>query len=142
MRSPADSTILLIDRCLERLEEVVLLSHAITDSLEADEIDNIESLFETRGKEIEKISALETELERAFNSIPERANHKELTDYKLKRDSLFHDIQALDERVNQTIVTSKEAVLTEIRELYRGKKMNARYFNASSFSSAFIDLKE
>jgi len=132
----------LIERCLQHLEEVVRLSHDIADAVDTDEFEKIESLFEARGEKIKKLTESEAEIERRLNGKHERFINNELTEYKQKRDILFADIQEIDKQVNKTILESRDAVLSEMKELYRGKKMNEGYLNPSVIPSGFIDIIE
>ena len=132
----------LMHRCLSHFEEVVRLSGVIADLIAASDIERVESLLTSRGKEIEALAELEHELGRIQGETSAGLDSNEIALFKEKRDKLFRDIQGIDKQVNQSIIASKEAVLTEMKELYRGKRMNDRYVNASTFASGFIDIKE
>jgi len=132
----------IIEQCLQHLEEVVRLSHDVAAAVEADEFDEIEPLFEARGEKIKKLTESEAEFERRLNGKPPQFICTELNEYKQKRDKLFTDIQEIDKQVNKTIIESRDAVLSEMKELYRGKKMNEGYLNPSALAFGFIDIKE
>lgn len=142
MTQSSESAQVLIESCLDGLGEVAQLSRDIRTSIGNDKTESIESLFEKRGKEIEKITGLEVKLGQLINNKQEIINNSELKEYKQKRESLFHDIQDIDRQVILLVTTSKEAVLAEMKELYRGRKMNDGYLTVPSYSSAFIDTKE
>lgn len=142
MTQSTESAQLLIESCLVGLGEVAQLSRAIRASVDNDETDSLEPLFAQRGKKIEKITELEIRLGKMISNKRGIINNSELKEYKQKRESLFHDIQEIDRQVNLLITASKEAVLTEMKELYRGRKMNDGYLTVPAYSSAFIDTKE
>lgn len=142
MLTETSSAATLIDQCLQHLEEIVRLSRDIADAVDTDEFEKIESLFEARGEKIKKLTESEAEIERRLNGKPPQFIHTELTEYKQKRDILFADIQEIDKQINKTILESRDAVLSEMKELYRGKKMNEGYLNPSVIPSGFIDIKE
>lgn len=142
MTAETSSATALIEQCLRLLEDVVRLSHSVASAVEADEFEEIEHLFKSRGEKIKKLAETEAEIERRLDDLDPQSVHIELTEYKQKRDRLFTDIQEIDKRVNDTITESRDAVLSEMKELYRGKKMNEGYLNPSIPASGFIDIKE
>ena len=142
MTQSTESAQLLIESCLDGLGEIAQLSRDIRTSVDNDETESLEPLFAQRSIEIEKITGLEVKLGKMLNNKHKIINNPEIKDYKQKRESLFHDIQEIDRQVNLLITASKEAVLTEMKELYRGRKMNDGYLTIPAYSSAFIDTKE
>ena len=142
MTQSTESAQILIESCLDGLGEIAQLSRDIRTSVDNDETESLEPLFAQRSIEIEKITGLEVKLGKMLNSKHKVINNPEIKDYKQKRESLFHDIQEIDRQVNLLITASKEAVLTEMKELYRGRKMNDGYLTIPAYSSAFIDTKE
>ena len=142
MTQSTESAQLLIESCLDGLGEIAQLSRDIRTSVDNDETESLEPLFAQRSIEIEKITGLEVKLGKMLNNKNKIINNPEIKDYKQKRESLFHDIQEIDRQVNLLITASKEAVLTEMKELYRGRKMNDGYLTIPAYSSAFIDTKE
>ncbi|MCH7781703.1 hypothetical protein IID62_01415 [candidate division KSB1 bacterium] len=142
MTQSTESAQLLIESCLDGLGEIAQLSRDIRTSVDNDETESLEPLFAQRSIEIEKITGLEVKLGKMLNSKHKVINNPEIKDYKQKRESLFHDIQEIDRQVNLLITASKETVLSEMKELYRGRKMNDGYLTIPAYSSAFIDTKE
>lgn len=132
----------IIKECLEHLSAILNLSRAISRSLENDTTDTVDSLFEKRGIEMQTIADLERELGQLIASDPQSITNSEIDQYKNEREKLFLNIQKIDRQLNGAIVASKEAVLSEMKELYRGRKMNDGYLNVSAYPSAFIDTKE
>lgn len=142
MTQSTESAQILIESCLDGLGEIAQLSRDIRTSVDNDETESLEPLFAQRSIEIEKITGLEVKLGKMLNSKHKVINNPEIKDYKQKRESLFHDIQEIDRQVNLLITASKETVLSEMKELYRGRKMNDGYLTIPAYSSAFIDTKE
>jgi len=142
MTQSPESAELLIESCLEGFGEVVQLSHDIRTTIDGDEAESLEPLLKKRGKEIERITDLEVKLGQILNKKKNSFNNSELNNYKQQRESFIQNIQEVDRQVNLLITASKEAVLTEMKELYRGRKMNDGYLTIPAYSSAFIDTKE
>lgn len=142
MTQSAESAELLIESCLEGFGEVAQLSLDIRTSIDGDEEESLQPLFEKRGKEIDRITGLEIKLESILNKKNNNYNRSELKKYRQKRETFIHNIQEIDRQVNLMITASKEAVLAEMKELYRGRKMNDGYLTMPAYSSAFIDTKE
>ena len=142
MTQSTESAQILIESCLDGLGEIAQLSRDIRTSVDNDETELLEPLLAQRSKEIEKITGLEVKLGKMLSNKHKIINNPEIKDYKQKRESLFHDIQEIDRQVNLLITASKETVLSEMKELYRGRKMNDGYLTIPAYSSAFIDTKE
>ena len=142
MTSSTKSAQLLIEGCLNGLGEVAQISRDIRTSVDKDDSGLLDSLFEKRGREIEKITGMEVKLGQLYNDNHTINSISELKKYMQKRNSLFHDIQEIDRQVNLLISASKDAVLAEMKELYRGRKMNDGYLTIPAYSSAFIDTIE
>jgi len=142
MTQSTESAELLIESCLEGFGEVAQLSRDIRTSIDGDEAKSLEPLLEKRGKEIDRITGLEDKLGRILKNKNKSFKRTELKKYRQKRESLINIIQEIDKQVTLLITASKEAVLAEMKELYRGRKMNDGYLTVPAYSSAFIDTKE
>lgn len=55
---------------------------------------------------------------------------QELERYNSKHGSLIRDIVDVDAQASQILTISKDSVLEEMKELYRGKKMNGGYLSS------------
>ncbi len=66
----------------------------------------------------------------------------EIEQYQLKRGELVSNIIDIDKKASFILTASKVSVLSEMKELYQGKKMNDGYLNPQQFVSTFIDTKE
>ncbi len=127
---------------MDHLDEVVRLSQSISSLIETEEYSKLESLFASRGQEIAVLSELEKALGRLLNDSPDMVSSQELERYNTKRGSLIRDIMDVDAQASHILTTSKDSVLEEMKELYRGRKMNEGYLNPKKIVDSFIDTKE
>jgi len=132
----------ILARCLDHLNEVFRISNDISDLMDTEEYSKMESLFTNRGQEIAILSELEQALSRLLLDSPDSIASHEIEQYKLKRKKLVYNIIDIDKKASFILTASKESVLSEMKELYQGKKMNDGYLNPQQFISTFIDTKE
>lgn len=132
----------LIDNCLISLNEIKKITKNLLNSLEDEDFDKIEVLFLTRGEELERLSEKEQRLDKELTARPDGADSGELKNYIYRRNEVIEHIRKRDKEIDKTIRLFRTEVLTEIKELNRGKKMHKRYIDTSAFASGFIDIKE
>ncbi len=132
----------LIDKCVRLLEEVYRITAVIDTAAKGDELSDIESLFNLRGEEIQNLNDCETSLTEFLENSPVGFDRKLIEDYGKKRLEIFNKIQSIDSDVDKLIRKLRDEILSEMKELYRGKKMQSGYLNSSTAQKGFIDIKE
>ncbi|MCP4726110.1 MAG: hypothetical protein GY863_13790 [bacterium] len=139
-----DSDILrkLIDKCILLLEEVYRLTGVIDSAAKGDDLSDVESLFNMRGEEIKNLTDCESSLSEFLESSSEDFEKELIEGYSKKRLELFNKIQSIDSEIDKLIRRLRDEILVEMKELYKGKKMQSRYLNSSSAATGFIDIKE
>ena len=142
MKEKNPSEVTIFKKCLSLLENIEHVSQTIAAEIEKGDFKKIESLFHERGRDIEALASLEQQLEQTLHERTDTDTDIPLRTYVGRRNTLLEIIHSIDSRTSAGINESKNAVLSEIKELRRGKKMNKGYLDSATFSSGFIDVKE
>ena len=131
----------LIDSCMQYVEEIAQISREIAAAISENKLENVESLIQSRGKAIDSIISLETQLQQ-IPEINDPSYKPDIDRYGEKRTALSQIIQNIEQQIITSITESQESVLSEIKALYRGRKMNDGYFNPKTPPPTFLDIKE
>lgn len=95
-----------------QLEKLCILSHAIIDSLNRGEVDELNSLFEARGAEIDRITAMDA----SFSA-------EDLAEIQTAQDKIYHLVRiARDLALRETRMANSDrrAARAYAKPTYRG----------------------
>lgn len=132
----------ITDMCLRKLERIRELTQQAARLLDLENVEQIESVFELRGIEIEALSDLEKQLGTLVQAADSVTREKILGNYTVKRKELFDTVLEQNVQLDTTIRSMRKTVLNEIKNLERGKKMHRNILNSSAMGSGFIDITE
>ncbi|MFC1564110.1 hypothetical protein ACFL6G_04195 [candidate division KSB1 bacterium] len=132
----------LTDKCFVLLEEVYRLTSVIDSAAKGENFSEVESLFVKRGEEIQKLTDCENNLTSFLEQTEDDFDKTLIQNYSDKRIELFRKIQTVDSEIDKLIRKLRDEILVEMKELYKGRKMQKRYLNTNSAQAGFIDIKE
>jgi len=140
--APSSGVHSLIHRCMHHLQEIQKITNSVTHLIESDSFENIEPLFKSRGEELRQLAELEAELNRLLSENSGDMSVPDLNAYVSKRTGVIEHVQEQDRRIGTSMRSLRDVILSEIKELRRGKTMHNEYVNSATFASGFIDIKE
>jgi len=132
----------LTSKCRELLQSILKISKEIEKLSKDDKLTGVEKLYIERGDIINTLLEKEEFLNNNYGSGDNNQESHEIVDYMEYRDKNFKEIFSIDKITKNRLLEFRQNVMSELKQLHKGKKMQLGYLNNQKFNPGFIDFKE